>query len=172
MFLGRAIISFIFVSLFLLTGCSVSLEDASENAKGTFDEVLKSEKKEVNAEASTFHYYLPPQFEVDTEDDNNIIFAYKDEPYILFVNLFEEQDSKVLYDSIKSSYPQTHLDHTLLEDGRLGYLLIAPVSGEEEGMHEVTVGIGGVRMTTVTETSNIENSTKNMMEIVSSVTIK
>ncbi|MCG1022002.1 hypothetical protein [Sutcliffiella horikoshii] len=172
MYFGRAIISILFLSLLFLAGCSVSIEDASQKSIDAFEQTFKAEEMEATEETDAFHYYLPSQFSVDTETENNIVLTHKEQTYLLFVNPFESKDSEVLYDSTKVNYDELELDHTVSEDGRLGYLLISPVEGEKEEFYEVTVGVGGVKMTTVTDTKNMESSTKSMMEVVSSVKIK
>ncbi|WP_339147305.1 MULTISPECIES: hypothetical protein [unclassified Sutcliffiella] len=172
MYFGRAIISILFLSLLFLAGCSISIEDATQKSIDAFEQTFNGEEMEATEETDAFHYYLPSQFSVDTETENNIVLTHKEQTYLLFANPFESKDSEVLYDSTKVNYDELQLDHTVLEDGRLGYMLISPVEGEKEEFYEVTVGVGGVKMTTVTDTKNMESSTKSMMEVVSSVKIK
>ena len=172
MYFGRAIVSILFISLFILAGCSISIEDATQKSIEAFEQSFEAEEMEAAEETEAFNYHLPSQFAVDTETENNVVLTHKEQTYLLFVNPFEPKDSEVLYDSTKVNYEKLQLDHTVTEDGRLGYMLISPVEGEEEEFYEVTVGVGGVKMTTVTDTKNMENSTKSMMEVVSSVKIK
>lgn len=169
---GRAIISILFLSLLFLTGCSVSIEDATQKSVDTFEGTFKAQPLETTEDTDIFAYHLPTGFSIDSESENNIVFTQDEQTYLLFVNPFEPKDSEVLYDSTKVNLSDLLVDHTVAEDDRLGYLLISPVDGEEEEFYEVTVGLGGVKMTTVTDTSNMEASTKSMMEIISSVKIK
>ena len=169
---GRAIISILFLSFLTLTGCSVSIEDATQKSVDTFEETFKAQPLETSEDTDIFAYHLPPKFSIDSQSENNIVLTQDEQTYLLFVNPFEPKDSEVLYDSTKVNLSDVEVDHTVTEDGRLGYLLISPVEGEEEELYEVTVGLGGVKMTTVTGTGKMEASTKSMMEIVSSVEIK
>jgi len=168
---GRAIISILFLSLLFLTGCSVSIEDATQKSVDTFEETFKAQPLETSEDTDIFAYHLPTGFTIDSESENNIVLTQEEQTYLLFVNPFEPKDSEVLYDSTKVNLSNLLVDHTVTDEGRLGYLLISPVDGEEE-FYEVTVGLGGEKMTTVTDTSNMEASTKSMMEIISSVKIK
>lgn len=172
MYFGRAIISILFLSLFILAGCSISIEDATQKSIEAFEQTFNAEDMEAAEATDAFNYYLPSQFTVDTETENNVVLKHKEQTYLLFVNPFEPKDSEVLYESTKVNYDKLELDHTVTEDGQLGYLLISPVEGEKEEFYEVTVGVGGVKMTTVTDTKNMESSTKSMMEVVTSVKVK
>ncbi|KMJ57081.1 hypothetical protein AB685_19000 [Bacillus sp. LL01] len=172
MYFGRAIISILLLSLLVLAGCSISIEDATQKSIDSFEQTFNGEEMEAAEETDSFRYHLPSQFVVDSESENNIVLTHKEQTYLLFVNPFEPKDSEVLYDSTKMNYDKLELDHTVTQDGRLGYLLISPLEGEEEEFYEVTVGVGGVKMTTVTDTKNMESSTTSMMEVVSSVKIK
>ncbi|QFT90239.1 hypothetical protein FIU87_16365 [Bacillus sp. THAF10] len=168
--LGRV---FIFIiSLSVMVGCSVSEEEALEKSKETFEQVFQGETVEATEDTEMFTYHLPEKFEVESASNNNVVLLHKEQHYLLFVNPMEAKDSDVVYESTKSNYSELQLDHTFSHNGRLGYVLVAPLEEEENMKHEVTVGIGGVKMTTVTETNNLENSTKYMMEIVSSVKVK
>jgi hypothetical protein len=172
LFIGRAINSILFISLLFLAGCSLSIEDATEKTVSTVEKSFVDKEMEASEESEAFSYYLPIQFSIETETENNIVFTNKKQTYVLFVNPYEPYDSEVVYDSTKSNYENLELDHTMTEDGKLGYILISQVEEEEEEFYEVTVGVGGVKMTTVADTQNMEASAKTMMEIVSSVKVK
>lgn len=150
----------------------MSIEDATQKSVDTFEETFKAQSLDTSEDTDIFAYHLPTGFTIDSESENNIVLTEDEQTYLLFVNPFEPKDSEVLYDSTKVNFSDLLVDHTITDEGRLGYLLVSPVDGEEEELYEVTVGLGGVKMTTVTETGNMEASTKSMMEIISSVKIK
>lgn len=150
----------------------MSIEDATQKSVDTFEETFKAQSLDTSEDTDIFAYHLPTGFTIDSESENNIVLTEDEQTYLLFVNPFEPKDSEVLYDSTKMNHSDLLVDHTVTDEGRLGYLLVSPVGGEEEELYEVTVGLGGVKMTTVTETGNMEASTKSMMEIISSVKIK
>lgn len=170
LYLGRALI-FIFC-MFILSGCSLSIEEASENTLKAVEQALSQEKKEANEKSDPFSYYLPPEYTVNSESNNNIVLTYKDQTFILFVNPYEPKDSEVLYQSTVENYDNPEVTETFLNNGELGYVIIDELDNSEEELYEITVGVGGVKMTTVTDTDNLEESANTMMEIVTSVNVE
>lgn len=49
---------------------------------------------------------------------------------------------------------------------KLGYLIVEKL---DDGMNEITVGVGGAKLTTETKTSSMADEAKAMMQIVNSV---
>ncbi|MCA1319922.1 hypothetical protein LC085_08340 [Bacillus tianshenii] len=170
MYLGRAIISIFIFSILFLSGCSLSFEDASKETLKAVEESLSEEKKEANEASDQFSYYLPPEYEVDSAATNNIVLTHKEQTYILFINPFEPDDSKVIYESTLEGYESPEVEETFSKDGEFGYVIIDRL--EKEEFYEITVGVGGVKMTTVTDPDNMEKSADTMMEIVSSVEVQ
>jgi len=100
---------------------------------------------------------------------NNIILKNGSKTYILFYNPHEKSGSQVVYEATKAQHEKIELDKTYKKDDKFAYLLLEQL---EEDMNEVTVGIGGTKITTETKTSSMKNEAKTMMEIVSSVKMK
>lgn len=172
MYLGRAFISIFIFSILLLSGCSLTFEDASKETVKAVEESLSEEKKEANEVSDQFNYYLPPGYEVDSAATNNIVLTHKEQTYILFINPFEPDDSKVIYESTLEGYDSPEVEETFTENGEFGYVIIDRLDDEKEEFYEITVGVGGVKMTTVTDPDNMEKSADTMMEIVSSVEVQ
>lgn len=172
MYLGRAFISIFIFSILLLSGCSLTFEDASKETLKAVEESLGEEQKEANKVSEQFSYYLPPEYEVDSAATNNIVLTRKEQTYILFINPFEPDDSKVIYESTLEGYDSPEVEETFSENGEFGYVIIDRLDDEKEEFYEITVGVGGVKMTTVTDPDNMEKSADTMMDIVSSVEVQ
>lgn len=169
MYLGKAFI-FIF-SILLLSGCSLSFEDASKATLQTVELSMTEDKKEANKEGDQFSYYLPPEYTVDNEASNNIVLTHKNQTYILFINPFEPNDSEVIYESTLEGYDSPEVAETFSDNGEFGYVIIDRLDDEKEEFYEITVGVGGVKMTTVTDPDHMEKSADTMMDIISSVEV-
>ena len=170
----RFFVSIVFLlSLLLLTACNVSEKDALGNAELALEQTLEMEPMEGTAEGEDFTYYIPSGFNVDEdiEGSNNVVLNDKEQLYILFVNPFEQKDSKVVYESTLLSYNNVLINESFMKDNQFVYLIIDKEQ-QNDGEYEVTFGIGGVKITTVTDTNNMEESVRKMVEIVSSVTLE
>lgn len=161
--LGRILV-FIFLSLVgLLAGCA-SIEDESKETVAAVEDVFKAQPEKTNSENGDVSFYLPSTMEIEEKDENNVILQNGNQTFILFVNPNEERTSDVLYNSVDAK--EFAIDKTYTDKERFGYVKAFEI---EDKLYLVTVGIGGVKMTTETKVSDISESATEMMQIVSSV---
>ena len=153
-----------------LVGCNVSEQEAIDSSIQLFEVALGEDKKEANAEAEKFSYYLPSTFMVESEVNNNIVLENKDQTYILFVNPFESASSEVVYETTLSFYEKPIANKTLEFNDQFVFLLVE--KGPSDNTYEVIVGIGGTKMTTITEVSTMKQSVQHMLDIIKSVRTK
>ena len=163
------ILLFSFFLLFL-AGCSLSEQEAIEASLQTFDNAVEEETKEANEETENIDYYLPNGFTVDSEVNNNIVIEHQEQTYILFVNPFESDSSEVVYETTLAFYEEPIVNITLEKNGSFIFLIVD--KGPSDDTYEVIVGIGGKKMTTITEVDNMNQSVQDMLDIIKSVTIK
>ena len=71
-----------------------------------------------------------------------------------------------MYESTVSGAEKKIVNETYTDDNRFGYVQVEEM---EEDNYEVSVGIGGVKMTTTCELKNVSESAQRMMVVVSSV---
>jgi hypothetical protein len=156
---------FVYILLFiLLVGCT-SIEDVVTETKDLVKKEFNSGAKGVNVEAESFSYYMPTSMEVETEGDFNIILTEGKQPYILFVNTMEKKDSHVVYES--SLTDQDYLvNETYEKEDKFGFLQVIEI---KDKLYEVSVGVGGVKLTTEVKKNNIADSARKMMKIANSV---
>jgi outer membrane lipoprotein-sorting protein len=156
------------ISLSLLSACSdTSFKDESEGTikavKASFnsDKASKSNKKN-----GQILFYLPMGFQVKNSNPNNIILKNGSRTYILFINPRETSSSKVVYKSSVAKYKKMEVNESFTHKNKFGYLLI---HRSKDDRNELTVGVGGNKITTETETSHMQDEAKIMMNIVNSV---
>lgn len=155
--------------LVMLSACSASIDEEKKVAQEAVKNVFTSELDvETNKEMKGYHFYLPKGMVMKESIDNNIVLARGKNIYILFINPQEQSSSEVVYQSSVSPKITYVMDETFTTKGEFGYLLIHEINSEKD-VYELTVGIGGVKLTTETNTKHLADNAKEMMEIVKSV---
>lgn len=150
----------------MLIGCSASSDEAINQSKKIAETTFQEKAKTPTETTKGFSYYLPKGFKIDEKFENNVILKKEKQEYILFVNPHEPLKSDVLFNELKKSGKDEKSIATFKDDNRFGYISITPVKDRK---YEVIVGIGGVKMTTLTSASDMVSNTKDMMEIAHSV---
>ncbi|AGK55240.1 hypothetical protein [Bacillus sp. 1NLA3E] len=155
-------------TVLLLSACS---GNAKEEQKATNDKVVKmfnSTPKKANNKNKDIRFYLPFGFEIKEKSANNILLKNGSKKYILFYNPNETTVSKVVYNATIGINEKFEYKKTYKKDDQFGFLLIRKL---DKNLQEVTVGIGGVKITTETKTKSMKSDAETMMQIVKSVKI-
>lgn len=157
--------SFLMIALILLSGCSASFEEKQQEAMLAVEEAFKEQPADTNKSNEDIRYYLPFGFEIKEEAPNNIILKNGAKNYILFYNLQEDAGSEVV---LNATLQQKEYDVKERFEGedKLGYFLIKKNS---EISNEVTVGLGGVKVTSEVKTKSLKSEVELMMKIANSV---
>src|SRR5690625_4741845 len=137
------------------------LEEAMTIAEDTFNQTPKESNKEVE----NFFLYIPDELEVDERNKNNAVLVADDgQSYILFINDKENQRSTLNYATVRETGDSEWLQS--FEDAdHFGYIYINPLDED----YEVQLGIGGVKLTTISGKDSIVDDVKMMMTISKSV---
>lgn len=158
---------FIILIVVVLSGCSnfQSEEKAVANAVDKAKEIFQDETPvNVNYEAEDFPLYVPKRFDINSADEHNVILQDGDQKYIVFYNELEDSRSKLHYNEAKTI--GTLAFEAFEDEGKFGYIRIMPDEGEG---YEIQVGIGGVKITTLTKKGNMEKDAEEMMNIAKSI---
>ncbi|WP_404453695.1 hypothetical protein LG329_04090 [Virgibacillus necropolis] len=164
---GIGIKPIIFVLVFiLLAGCSLksekeALKDTEEAAKQTFN---SSEDIETNKKLENFSLYLPEDLSVKEATASNVILKNGDQTYIVFYNKLEGPTSKLNYKSAQRD--EALLIKSFEDPEKFGYIRVL---SSEDDKYELQVGIGGVKITTYTDKSSMDEDGKNLMKIARSI---
>lgn len=160
----------VFFAVMLLGACSnTTLKDESAAAVKAAASILKEEAKKPNKSGDHISFYLPFGFKVASDSPNNIILKNGSKTYILFVNPKEKNSSNVVYKASVKQYKKLVTNEKLPATNKFGYVLIAPI---KENLNELTVGIGGTKMTTEAKPLRLTQEANTMMRIVNSVQYK
>lgn len=137
------------------------LKDTKEVAEKTFK---SSDEIKDNKRLEHFSFFLPESLSILEYSANNVILQNDDQTYIVFYNKFEKPSSKLNYTSAKLS--KALIINSFKEKNKFGYIRVLP---GENGKYELQAGIGGVKITTYTEKSSMDEDAKDMMKIARSI---
>lgn len=151
----------------LLVGCSSIEEDVSEGV-AVIHSTLQSEPKEATKQLENMDLYYPFYFEVVEEEDNNVILTDGSQQFILFYNEQEDSKSRLNYDTALEQKEYLYKEE-IETDGRFTYVLINQV---DDKLIEVTIGIGGNKITSQMKSNALVDNAKLMTNIIRSVTLK
>lgn len=109
---------------------------------------------------------MPFGYEIEDEAPNNIILKNGSKQYILFNNPQENKTSDVVYKSTVALIKDLDVNEKFKSDEQFGFLTIKKV---EDDLNEMTIGIGGTKITTMIKTSSLKNEAAVMTQMVKSV---
>lgn len=160
---------FLIALLLALTACTGTINEEQEKAKDQVTEAFQGKAKNANVTKDHLSLYVPHGMEIDESDPNNILLTRGDKLYLLFINPNENERSQVVYQATVESGEKFRVNETFDSKERFGYILIKDLV---EDTYELTVGIGGIKLTTETTLKDLADEAGMMMEIVSSVQLK
>lgn len=156
--------------ILFISACQITEEEAIERSQQAFSERFAStETVEVNYEGDQIDFYLPQGMEITEEIDFNIQLEKDNQIFLLFFIPVEPWDSEVHLIRDQEFEIDAVAFEVLESDDKLGYLSISP---SEEGYYKIIVGLGGAKITTISEVENVVDSTEIMTEILHSVQYK
>nr|WP_238942705.1 hypothetical protein [Planococcus beigongshangi] len=155
-------------SLFLLTGCMATPEERLNAGLTETRDAFEEEAPETNETAGQIELYLPGGYDIEEpSDDHNVIITKGSDSYVLFINPNESADSKFFYGLQKANEEQQWImDQTFEQNGRFGFTTLREIA---EDRIEIVVSTGGVKMTTISEESDVPGNMEWMMKTVRSV---
>lgn len=154
----------------IISACSPTIESEQEATIEAVESAFTTdEKKEANNETDNAKFYLPSKATIKEAKNNNIIFEKDSKVYILFSNPNEDEKSDVVYNSTMSDEVEYIINDTFEMDGKFSFLLVHEIS---EDTYELTVGVGGIKATTVTDLKKLSADAELMAEIVSTYEYK
>ncbi|RSK28213.1 hypothetical protein EJF36_15700 [Bacillus sp. HMF5848] len=162
----RLLVSLIFM-ITILTGCSLPVDEAAEEAYETFEEIITAEPEETNFENDVLKAYIPKDFTTEEESENNIILSDSSITAVLFVNPHEDLLSQVAYETLMDSEEDPLYVKTMEQDDMFSYIVITEA---DKSLYDVTVGIGGVKLSTQMKARKITGYADEFATIVRSVT--
>ncbi len=151
----------------MLTACNTpSLKEESKKTIKTVETTFNENVKKPNENSGKIEFFIPTGYEVKGESATNIILKNGNDTYILFINPQEDRSSKVVYQATVDQYKKLDTNKTYMNNNKFGFLTIKQLDNNQ---NEMTIGVGGAKITTQAKTSNLDKVSKVMMQIVNSV---
>ena len=150
----------------IVAGCTVSDKELKKTTLDETKQAFESTPKKVNEHTELFSYYLPKGFTIKKTDEFNVLLEKGKQSYILFVNEKELSNSKVSYETLAEQSTNPFISQTFENQNRFGYLFVNQLG---KNKFEVTVGLGGTKVTTESKANDVSVDARNMVEIVTSV---
>ncbi|MEG6532908.1 hypothetical protein ABET36_05250 [Caldifermentibacillus hisashii] len=155
--------------VFLLSACTSSLQDKQQDVKELLESSVTAESEKPNKETDDIRFYLPFAMKMNESDANNILVTKGDQIFILFINKNEKEDSRVVYEAMLKEAISYTFTETFTNKNKFGYVFLKETNKDE---YELTVGIGGYKMTTMTDIKRLTQDAETMMKVVSSIELK
>lgn len=155
------------ISVLLLTACgNSSFKTESKETIAAVKEAFNQKAKKPNKKGGDISFYMPFGYEIKEESPHNIIIKNGSKTYILFHNPQENALSDVVYQSTLAQYKDIEVNKQFKKKDQFGFLMIKQL---KDGMNEMTIGVGGSKITTQVKTSSLKNEAAAMTQIVLSV---
>ena len=162
----KAIVIFVLAVLALSACSKISYKEESKAAIKTVKIALNEKPKKPNNKGEDIRFYLPFGYEIKDQSPHNLLLKNGSKTYILFNNPQENFSSDVVYNASIAQYKKIEINETFKDKKRMGYLIIERL---KDDMNEMTIGIGGTKLTTQTKTSSLKDEATAMMKIMNSV---
>lgn len=154
------------VAVLFLSACSANIEEETKATEEKVVAAFNAKPEKTNKSNDEIQFFLPFGYEIKEKKQNNIILKNGGKTIILFYNSQEDAKSEVVYNATVAKKKKYQFDKTFKKDDQFGYLLIREVDDKRQ---EVTVGIGGIKLTTNSKVSSMAADAEVMMQIAKSV---
>jgi outer membrane lipoprotein-sorting protein len=161
------IIFILVIATMVISACSqASFKQESNSALKIVKETINKTPKKANKKNENLRFYLPFGFEIKKQSPHNTILKNGSKTYILFNNPHENNSSDVVYKATVAQYKKLEMNKIFKDKKKFGYLIIEKLKDDK---NEMTIGIGGTKITTQTKTSSLKSEAEAMMQIISSI---
>ncbi|MEH7353682.1 hypothetical protein V7150_08895 [Neobacillus drentensis] len=157
------------LSILFLSACNnASFKEESKVTIKTVKTTFNEKEKKPNKKSGNVNFYLPSGYSIKDQTPNNIILQNGSDTYILFINPHEDTSSEVVYKATIEQYKKLDTNEKYTNnENKFGFMTIKQL--KDDNLNEITIGVGGTKITTQVKTSDLNNESKIMMQIVNSV---
>jgi len=154
------------VLVLLISGCSSNIDEEKSNIVDAAKQAFVGTPETTNTKSGEIDFYLPSGYQIEEENEYNITLENKGDTILLFINPNEAATSTLLLDLIEQNEDE-YLEYAKFEEeGKIGFVALKEL---DENTYELTVGVGGVKITTQTETKRLESYGEQLMKIANSI---
>lgn len=164
------LLTMIAVLVVVLSGCGKSVEEQIKTGVASAQTVFEESPREPNKTIGQIELYLPSGYSIkETDDVNNYILSKGKQKYILFVNVYEKEDSKLHFDLLQETQSKNIVKSQPVElDGAFGFTAVLE---HEKDQFELIASSGGVKVSAISKDRNMDDKLVEMMLIARSVNV-
>jgi len=149
-----------------LSACSSDVEKEKSDVLKAAEQAFMATPEETNSESGELAFYLPSSYQIQEEADYNITIENKGDLILLFSNPNEGATSTLVSEQIEQN-KDDYIEYVKFEkEDKVGFVAIKEIS---EDQYELTVGVGGVKITTQTATKRLADYAEQFMKMANSV---
>ncbi|WP_407268505.1 hypothetical protein [Radiobacillus sp. PE A8.2] len=149
----------------LVIGCSSpTAEETMLEVESVTQENFNNVKPKPNQVTEIYSYFLPSEMTVANDLENNIVLEQGDNIIAVFYDSFITPNSEKLYEEEKKKDKKPVLIKKLSENPT-GFVKVIKIDG---GLYELTVGLGGVKASTITEINQLSDQANSLSKLVNS----
>lgn len=151
----------LFLSLFIITGCSVKKIDIND-INNTVETIIKNNENLVNSATKGYKYYIPKGVSLVSSSDFNEILYYNGDHYYLYADIVSYYNKvEIDYEENKDAYYSKKLDI----NGKKGYIEIT----KKEDYYFIEAMYNYAKVETYVKEKNINKSLVNISYILTSI---
>ncbi len=136
-------------------------KEAIKEASNEFhSEPLKSE-----SDFEGYSIFLPQGYIIENKDGFNLTIKKGNQKYLIFINSLEDRGSQLLYNELNHQQKKYVINQLFNDGEKFGYIL----ADKNNQTYGLTIGVGGYKISTSTNRSNLATDAKDMMRIVNSI---
>lgn len=152
--------------LLILSACTTKIDEEKEKAVDTAKMAFMDAQEKPNAKSDKIKFFLPEGYDIKEEKKHNILLDNKGNPVLIFINPNEKETSEIISDNLKKAKDTYIAFDTFKQEGRVGAIAIKE---QEEDQYELVISVGGVKVTTQTNTKELAQYSEELMKIASSI---
>lgn len=154
------------VLVLLVSGCSSDIDEEKSKVVDAAKQAFVETPEDPNAKSGEIDFYSPSGYKIVEENEYNITLENKGDTILLFINPNEAATSTLLLDLIEQN-KEEYLEYAKFEEeDKIGFVALKELDDKK---YELTVGVGGVKMTTQTETNRLEDYAGQLMKMANSI---
>lgn len=152
--------------LVVVAACSADIDKEKSAAIESAKQSFEKKPKKPNEKSKGTELYVASGYKIKQEEEHNIILEKKNNPVLIFINPNETYDSQSNSDAIEKKKDDYIGYEKFEKKNRSGFIAVKEL---EDKKYELTIGVGGVKLTTHSSTKDLSTYAKEMMEIAASI---
>lgn len=156
--------------IFVLTACSQTVEERTDEAMQTARDAFEMKRKQPNESIDEVEFYKPVGWKVDMiKEEHTFLLSKRNQLYTAHYDPNAKLDSHTYYELLMADTSKKFIQQQTFSDA--GVFGFAAISAHGDSTVEVVAGTGPVQLTAIVQKEDLVSAIERMMEIARSVQI-